>query len=526
MLPELPQRAREGAARAARRLRRTLRRASPAVAARARGLLHARGPLKTQQVIAGAAVLGLVVAGGAVALAGPWDSSGQRAAERDWAADHARSPEPGGRGADHGHPGGGPAPAPSAPPVLAPLGAAGTGSPRAAAGEPQAALVRLLKPLLDDASLGDLRTASVVDVATGRRLYTRDSDRGLTPASTTKLATATAALSALGPDHRFTTSAVLAPDGGRLVLVGGGDPTLTARADPHGAASLPALAESTARALTGRGVHRVSLGYDTSRFTGGARHPIGVNENLAPVTALMVDEGRLDDSSSGPADRSTDPARDAARTFAALLRKHGVRVSGKPAPARAPEGAKSVASVDSPALASVVERMLTNSDNDIAEALARQTALATHGAPGFAGGAAAVRAQLARLKMPLKGAEFHDGSGLDRDDRLTAGLLTSLLAAAGDQDRPELRPVLTGLPVAGFSGTLKARYGDDTGALGLVRAKTGTLTGVNTLAGTVADADGRVLAFAFMTSGSASPADTEAALDRLAAALADCGCGD
>ena len=72
-------------------------------------------------------------------------------------------------------------------------------------------------------------------------------------------------------------------------------------------------------------------------------------------------------------------------------------------------------------------------------------------------------------------------------------------------DHPRLRAVITGLPVAGFSGTLapgervrRARAGP---ALGVVRAKTGNLSTVATLAGLVYDASGRVLAFAFMTNG-------------------------
>ncbi len=175
-------------------------------------------------------------------------------------------------------------------------------------------------------------------------------------------------------------------------------------------------------------------------------------------------------------------------------------------------------------MSALVERMLTNSDNDLAEALARHTALATGERADFAGASAAVEARLKQLGVPLAGVDVRDGSGLDRTGRLTADALTGLLVRAADPDRPELRPALTGLPVAGFTGTLTGRYADGGGAAGLVRAKTGTLYGVNTLAGTVVTRDGRTLAFAFLASGTTDAGAAQAALDRLATSLADCGC--
>ncbi|MER6632752.1 D-alanyl-D-alanine carboxypeptidase/D-alanyl-D-alanine-endopeptidase [Streptomyces sp. NPDC000987] len=488
------------------------------------------GTGKTWQYTAGAATAGLALTAAVVTAAGPWDSTGQRTAERDRAvalertggADHGRRTGSSGSSDGSGSLGaadGAPRPAASAAAVLTGLGGA-TGATEAA--PPAKALAAVLEPLLSDPALGRRHGAAVVDVATGERLYGAGADDALTPASTTKIATAVAALSAMGADHRLTTRAALEPDTGELVLIGGGDPTLTARGgDPGGWASLRTLAGKTAAALKKRGVHRVTLSYDTSLYTGPELHPIGVNDNLARVTALMTDEARTDDSSSGPAPRVADPAADAARTFGALLEDHGIKTTSA-GPSKATDRAENLAAVSSPPLSALVERMLTNSDNDIAEALARQTAVATGRPASFDGGAAAIAARLKALGLPVGEAAFHDGSGLDRADRLTAGLLTALLAEAGDTGRPELRPVLTGLPVAGFTGTLSSRYTD--GAAGVVRAKTGTLTGVNTLAGTVVDRDGRLLAFAFLASDTVTPTAAQTALDRTATALAACGC--
>nr|WP_261398901.1 D-alanyl-D-alanine carboxypeptidase/D-alanyl-D-alanine-endopeptidase [Streptomyces misionensis] len=474
----------------------------------------------TLQYTAGAATAGLVLAAGVVTLAGPWDATGQRTAERDRAVALERA-----GGADHGAAGaaGEPRPAPSAPPVLTGLGpATAPADPGQAPAKGATPLADVLDPLLASAALGDTHAAVVVDAATGRRLYGTGADKGLTPASTTKLATAVAALNALGPDHRFTTRTAFTAAGGELVLVGGGDPTLTAHADAAGWASLRTLATKTAAALRERGVHKVTLAYDTSLYTGPALHSIGVNDNLAQVVALAADEGRTDDSASGPVARVADPAKDAARKFAGFLEAAGITTTA-PGPAKGTGRAGTFASVTSPPLSALVERMLTNSDNDIAEALARQTALASGQPASFAGGARAIAAQLKRLGLPLTGTSFHDGSGLDRTDRLTADLLTAILVEAGAPDHPGLRPLLTGLPIAHFTGTLSARYAD--GAAGLVHAKTGTLTGVNTLAGTVVDRSGRLLTFAFLASGTKDPMAAQTALDKTATALATCACG-
>ncbi|MGW8065784.1 D-alanyl-D-alanine carboxypeptidase/D-alanyl-D-alanine endopeptidase [Streptomyces ziwulingensis] len=520
-------------ARAAGAVRPRLARAARAAGPRVARFARATAPQldrvtrpKTWQYTAGAATAGLALAAGVVTAAGPWDSTGQRTAEQDRAVALERT-----GGADHGPGSGGsgatagaPRPAPSAGSVLAGLGsAAGSvpGGAGAGAVPGGTALADTLGPLLEAPALGTRPGVSVVDLSTGKRLYGADAGAALTPASTTKIATAVAALTALGPDHRLTTRTALEPDTGELVLVGGGDPTLTARADARGLASLRTLAGKTAAALKKRDVREVTLSYDTTLYAGSGMHPIGVNENLARVTALMADEARTDDSTSGPAPRVPDPAADAARTFAGFLGEHGITAS-HPGPSKATNRADALAAVSSPPLSVLVERMLTTSDNDLAEALARHTAVATGKPADFEGVSAAVTARLEQLGLPVRGARFHDGSGLDRTDRITAGLLTALLAEAADPARPELRPVLTGLPVAGFTGTLTSRHTD--GAAGLVRAKTGTLTGVNTLAGTVVTDDGRLLAFAFLASGTTDAWAAQSALDEAAAALVSCRC--
>ncbi|MFD7917673.1 D-alanyl-D-alanine carboxypeptidase/D-alanyl-D-alanine-endopeptidase [Streptomyces sp. NPDC059740] len=497
----------------------------------------ARERRTTWRLAAVSAVLGLALAVLVVTAAGPWED-GQRSAERAWAAE-AGAPAAGGSSDDRP-----PRQTPRAPAVLAPLGAPVGGKEAREAGQvvpppTRAGLADALSALAKDPALGKLRSASVLDVATGEEVYGSHQGDTTAPASTIKIGTAVAALSRLGPDHRITTKVVDATPGAkkkgkragprRLVLVGGGDPTLTARParGDEQPASLRTLAAEAARTLRQAGVSHVSLDYDTSLYSGPTDHPISPNDNISPVTPLMADEGRLNHTDHGPAPRDTDPAATAARTFAGFLRKDHITVDGTPRNRKAPAGASDLATVQSPPLSAIVERMETNSDNDIAEALARQTALAAHQPASFAGGRKAVRATLDGLRLPTRGALFEDGSGLNRDDRVSAALLSHLLLLATSPDHPELRPVVTGLPVAGFSGTLSTRYaagGPAAAGTGAVRAKTGTLTGVNTLAGTVVDADGRLLVFAFMTRDTTDALGAEQSLDRLAASLANCGC--
>lgn len=235
---------------------------------------------KTWQFTATAATAGLALAAGVVTAAGPWDSSGQRTAERDRAValEAARGTDHGGAPAHAGTPPRGPRAVPPAASVLTGLGGTATTVRSAPSAK---ALTGVLDPLLNTPALGR-RSAAVVDVATGRRLYGSGAADALVPASTTKIATAVAALSALGSDHRLTTRTVYEPDTEEVVLVGGGDPTLTARAETHGLAGLRDLAERTAAALAKRGLREVTLSYDTTLYKGGTMHPIGVNPTSRP----------------------------------------------------------------------------------------------------------------------------------------------------------------------------------------------------------------------------------------------------
>ena len=525
------------------------------------------------------AAIGIVLAGATVWVAGPW-SGGQRVSERHrYAVAAARPSATTSQTAAHDSV----APSSSAPssrttgPAHNPAAAALVpvlAGDKAGGALTASGLADILKPLTTAPGLGKHVGVAVADPAGSGLLFDQRAGESFAPASTNKVVTAVAALAALGPDKRFQTRVVQVGAGSAtptIVLVGGGDPTLSTQAAPSDPAWRPAalddLAAATASALQARGVNSVTLGYDASVFAGPALNPTWsagyTDGNVAPVVGLMTDEGR-----SRPGDelspRVMDPAGSAAGAFAGMLAAHGVKVEGKPsampgagtgtgggagtesrAGAGAGAGAETsagmetragagagaadqLASVSSARLGDLVEHMLTVSDNDLAEALLRQVALAAGKPATFEGGVAAVREQLRGLGLDLGGLDTVDGSGLSREDRITPAFLVSVLSSAAADSHPDLRSALTGLPIAGFTGTLAedGRYttAQSSAGAGLVRAKTGSLTGVVTLAGLVRDSDGELLVFALMADQATDTAGARAAVDRMATVLAGCGC--
>lgn len=396
-----------------------------------------------------------------------------------------------------------------------------------------AGLQRALEPLIEAQALGSGVSVDVLDPLTGDHLLSRGPAVPRTPASTAKLLTAAAALSALGPRTRFPTTAVRGARDGQVVLVGGGDVLLAPgagdRGEVNGHAGLADLAGQTARQVRAGGTRSVRLLLDDRLFSGPTRAPGwsagDVDDGyVAPVQALAVDAGRL--SAGSYAERAGDPAMRAAKTFAGLLEDRGIAVTGSVRRGAAPARAVRLGRVESAPVTALVEYALTESDNTLAEALGRLVALRA-GEPGsFSAAGPAVVAEVGRLGVPVEGAYLADTSGLAGGSLVPARTLTGILALAAGDAEPQLRPVLSGLPVAAVSGTLVNRFsaGRDRRARGVVRAKTGTLTGASSLAGTVVDRDGRLLVFAALADGVGSTGAARTALDRLATALAGCGC--
>ncbi|MBA3489986.1 MAG: D-alanyl-D-alanine carboxypeptidase/D-alanyl-D-alanine-endopeptidase [Longispora sp.] len=383
-----------------------------------------------------------------------------------------------------------------------------------------AAVHAAIDSAMEDPRLGSKMSAAVVDLETGERLYDKFADVATTPASTIKLSTSLAALATRGANYRIETKAVAGSQPGEIVIVGGGDLALSVDGNGSypGAGTLTDLANQVQQALGGQAPTRVLV--DASLFPGPTLGPGLTPADLTEgyignVTALATDAGRVNPEDLKVGARHVDPAKAAGVQFAKLL--------GLPAEAvttgSAQPGARVYGTVHSPTIARIVETTLTTSDNMLAESLARQVAIAKGRPASFEGAAEAISATLTELGLTAPTAQV-DGSGMSALNKISPMFLTSLLTRAAKPDRPELRVLFSGLPVAGYTGTLDERFGTASGGAGVVRAKTGTLNGVDTLVGVVVAQSGRPLAFALMADSAPNSNAAREALDKITVLLA------
>ncbi|MFI9405987.1 D-alanyl-D-alanine carboxypeptidase/D-alanyl-D-alanine-endopeptidase [Nocardia sp. NPDC052316] len=417
------------------------------------------------------------------------------------------------------------APAPSNAPAPSPAGVAAA-----------------LAPIIGNPDLGAF-AGQVTDADSATVLWSGDPNRPMIPSSTAKILLTAAALLTLPADHRVTTKVVAGAAPNELVLVGGGDPTLTAEPEgkgyyPNG----PRLSDLVSQIKSsGRAADTILV--DTSAYTGPSMakgwDPIDIGDgSIAPIDPVMIDGGRLRPLVEY-SPRTATPGLDAGRRLATDLGLDPAKVRlGTAAP-----GAAEVASVRSAPLRDRLRDLMVYSDNVLAETVGREISVATGGEASFTGAVNAVNAALSKAGFDVSGVDMHDNSGLSVDDRIPARLLDRIVATAAkptaftaiqpsntmarpenDQLATTLAPLLDALPIAGATGSLTSRYVvRDRNAAGWVRAKTGTLSVSSALVGYVLDADGRVLTFALM-SNDRPPEVSRPALDAIAGTLRNCGC--
>jgi D-alanyl-D-alanine carboxypeptidase/D-alanyl-D-alanine-endopeptidase (penicillin-binding protein 4) len=405
-----------------------------------------------------------------------------------------------------------PPPPPPPPPTAPPAPAVGASPPPA----PHPLTAALDARLAADPRLAGLQVGLSVWLDGFGEVAARNADLPLLPASNQKLITAMGLLAQVPITDTLVTEvrATGAQNGtalvGDLILVGGGDPTLTT-SGPH---SLDALAA----AVRARGITRVAGAlvadesrYDSLRGAGGWL-PEHVPVFIGPLSALVVDRNQF----RGDAAYAADPVPGNLARFRYALARQGISVAGGDVAAPSPPGSATVAALASTHIGALVTDMLVRSDNLFAELLLKELGRRVRGAGTTADGVAAADATLAALGVHLSG-HSADGSGLSRQDRHSTRELQDLLRAAATQ--PWGTYLLESLPLAGRTGTLARRL-RGTAAEANVRAKTGWIDEGRALSGYLTTAGGRRAVFSVVVNGTVPGSPVVGAIDDLVATIA------
>ncbi|MFE5672333.1 D-alanyl-D-alanine carboxypeptidase/D-alanyl-D-alanine-endopeptidase [Agromyces sp. NPDC056523] len=403
---------------------------------------------------------------------------------------------------------------------------------------PQAAAASVPPPRVRTCSVADLAAdprlanlqAQVMNAGTGEILFDRGGLTASRTASVMKVLTSAAALAVFAPDHRFATTVVRGTEPGSVVLVGGGDLTLSRTPSGSetvypGAAHLDDLARQVRAAWEADPSNPplTKLVLDSSLFGGDAWHaswdPAERELGYMPnITALMVDGDRQDPYANTSA-RGTDPVARAGEAFAAEL--GGIGSIGR---GTAPSGAAELGRVWSPTVAQLVEKSLIVSDNTAAEMLARLVAIEVGTGGTFEAIDPAIRQVLATYGIARGGIRVIDGSGLSPENAVPPAYLTRLFDKVEAREG-NLGVIRDGLPVSGQKGSLSYadRFaGDNAVADGAVFAKTGWITTGYTLAGIIHAQDGTTLTFAIYALGDVTDAAKQA-IDTLTTGFYRCG---
>jgi D-alanyl-D-alanine carboxypeptidase/D-alanyl-D-alanine-endopeptidase (penicillin-binding protein 4) len=382
--------------------------------------------------------------------------------------------------------------------ILGATPAAAAASSARAARSPQAALASTLASRLRHG--GGQSGAYVVDLDTGKSLFSNAPDIGRLPASVEKLYTTSTALLDFGPTTTFKTSVYGAGTlnggdwTGTLYLKGGGDPTFGSAAFDHfaygGGATMQRLVANLIRANGITSIQGRVLGdesyFDSLRGTPATGFGFSTDVE-GSLSALVYNRGLINQGSA----YVLHPAQFAAQQFVAALRATGVKVAHtRTSAGQTPIGTGLLAEVNSPQIATLIRLTNTPSDNFFAETLLKDIGAKFGGVGTTAAGASVVRAVLAG-KFGIH-PRLNDGSGLSRSDFTTPRQVVTLLSRMATNSQ-----FVSSLAVAGETGTLRHEM-NGTVAQGRCEGKTGTLTDAANLVGYCTARDGHTLAFAFL----------------------------
>jgi D-alanyl-D-alanine carboxypeptidase/D-alanyl-D-alanine-endopeptidase (penicillin-binding protein 4) len=394
----------------------------------------------------------------------------------------------------------------------------------------------------------------IVSLGSGDTLYALNPDLLFHPASNQKIFTSAAALSVLGPSHRFVTEAFIDTlDEPTLTIRGGGDPMLsTGDLDSLVVSLIPLMRGKTGWLLRADISYFDSVAYGEGwawdEFTDPTIMevaPLSVNGNtisvsVTPASApgkpvlvsitpptgfvqiqnnaitvgadvadsltlrLAWSNGQNTVSVSGTIKQGSSirketfairrPALYALTLLSERLMQEGILIETRgvsAVPGRGKPVARRERSLDS-----VLVFMNKESDNLCAENLLKVMGAESSGAPGtFPKGITSVRRFLAASGIDTLTTVIADGSGVSRYNLSSTSAIVTLLRQA--HRSPWAGLFEASLPIAGVDGTLRRRMNDERGR-GNIRAKTGTLRDVSALSGYVTTADGEPLAFSIL----------------------------
>lgn len=338
----------------------------------------------------------------------------------------------------------------------------------------------------------------VYDLTSNEVVYTRNERQRQRPASVMKVVTAITALDMLGEDYCYYTSfsyyGSIVGDTlrGSLYCVGGFDPTIN---------------QDDIRYMV-NDIKRAGI----SNIEGMIVADLTMKDTLTYGSGWCWDDDN---------DRLTPLLVDKKDQFISVLlremRSQGIKLSITLGKGKVPQKCTEIVRYRT-GMDKVLSRMMKNSDNLYAESMFYQIAHANSTKPGRASDASgAVKRLLYRLGLDPVNYTIADGSGLSLYSYVTAEMLVKLLRYAYD-NRSIYTHLYPALPIAGVDGTLENRM-KTAPCRGNVHAKTGTVSGVSTLAGYCQASNGHELCFAILNQGLIKASDGRTFQDRICEAL-------
>jgi serine-type D-Ala-D-Ala carboxypeptidase/endopeptidase (penicillin-binding protein 4) len=383
---------------------------------------------------------------------------------------------------------------------------------------------------------------SIRDVSDGSILFESNAQNSMLPASLTKIYTAASTAITLDPDARFVTKVKYLDN--NVYLVGGADPQLGTESNPV-KADLADLAKATAEKLREFNVFEVNVFIDDS-ILGPLQRPTDWVDNYFSSSEIhLISALNLDDPSA-PGQAPVDPSITTGQKFALYLIKNNIKVNGLVFRKTTPKDAFEVAREYSKSVSQIIEDLLIISNNQDAEIIARVASLVAQNDPSTEAATDLILKDVEMLGISSVDNIIRDASGLSRSNKISPSDISQLIYKSiknpevmkenvGETANFMITPsfpipadpwsVFTGLPTGYGLGTMKRRFNElGSPGRGVVRAKTGSLNRVVTLAGTITTQDKTMLSFSILVNRVEQPQSVRKAIDNLLNELAQCNC--